>query len=709
LRICIIIIVFFCVHFGFSQSLSDTTAIIKKYRNAYKISDSNSNNAILDLLDCELSSKEIGFTKGLAVSNYYLGLIYLKRDNYSHSRKRFLMAKKYFLAMGSKSTEANILGKIAETFYKEENYDSSITYYLNSIPLLESLDEVREISTNYTNIGNMFLESQKPLSAITYYKNALSIDIEIKDSLGITTQYANLGNAFLKQKKVDSAKHYYNKSIEIGEKINSEDIGIDYLNLGELYYNESEFDKAKSYYLKSYETLSLQEDKKYELGILANNLGLVYQKTNQLKEAKRYFDKSWQLAKETSNKKLTIEISESLASYFEQEENHKKALEFHKIHLATKDSLFKIESEKEISRLHTQFETEKKDQQIALQQTENKMLESEAKRKNFILYGISAVLFIIAFLSFFLYRNVLAKKKANYKLEKQKAVIEQQKAVVEEKNKEIFDSITYAERIQVALLQSDKEIYSLVQDAFVFFKPKDIVSGDFYWSNTIGSKTYIAAADCTGHGVPGAFMSLLGMSFLNELCTLPENESVNVLVDKLRDKVVKTLNQANNENRDGLDIGLASIDYQKDKIIVEFCGANNPAWIASKNKELETKCASEEKILAPNMVSETHNLFEIKGDKQPVGFHYGLEKPFINHQFELQKGDTIYLLTDGFPDQFGGPKEKKFRYKPLKQLLLKNQLASMQNQHEVLNNQLRNWMGTSNEQVDDICIVGIKI
>ncbi|MDQ3110462.1 MAG: SpoIIE family protein phosphatase [Bacteroidota bacterium] len=268
--------------------------------------------------------------------------------------------------------------------------------------------------------------------------------------------------------------------------------------------------------------------------------------------------------------------------------------------------------------------------------------------------------------------------------------LELKKDIIEEKNKDITDSINYAKKIQEALLPAMTLKEKLFPESFILFLPRDIVSGDFYWFTEKNGKKLIAAVDCTGHGVPGAFMSMIGNAFLNQVvnekgCTQPAE-----ILNQLRDLIIAALKQtgSSGENKDGMDISLLAFDSEKGT--VEFAGANNPLWIANGN-------------VAPGVSPLT----EIKGNKQPIGIYAGDAQPFTNHEFKVNEGDTFYIFTDGFADQMGGTTGKKFRYKTFKELLLSLNGKTMKEQEATTSKTIKDWKGLL-DQTDDILVMGIK-
>lgn len=284
--------------------------------------------------------------------------------------------------------------------------------------------------------------------------------------------------------------------------------------------------------------------------------------------------------------------------------------------------------------------------------------------------------------------------------------IAQQKHLIEEKHTEITDSINYAERIQSALMMNDEHWQTLAEGHFILFKPRDVVSGDFYWAYQNEDVAIWAAADCTGHGVPGAFMSMLGISFLNEIVIEGKTYQPATILNALRSKIIKALAQkgsAENERKDGMDISLCCIDKKAGKLM--FAGANNPLLFVTRNTE-KAKTLNDSKMLSHN----GFHLVTIAGDKMPVGKYVNDDTPFSQQEICMDKGDLCYSITDGFPDQFGGAAGKKFMIKRFKQLLIENAHLPMNEQHTLLNTTFVNWIAEGNaEQIDDVCVVGVKL
>ncbi|MFC2110946.1 SpoIIE family protein phosphatase [Bacteroidota bacterium] len=332
---------------------------------------------------------------------------------------------------------------------------------------------------------------------------------------------------------------------------------------------------------------------------------------------------------------------------------------------------------------------------------ENDFLTEVKQSRNVVIGGFMVVLIIIIIVV----RQYIVKRKMNLLLAQQKEQISKQRdeihkqhEIVVEQKKEITDSINYAKKIQVAMLPDEDTIHNLLGEHFILFKPKDIVSGDFFWATETNDWLIVTAADCTGHGVPGAFMSMLGISFLNEIVRRKDITNAAEILNQLRKSVIDALKQTDEgTQKDGMDMSIIAINKNRKRAF--WAGANNPLWIIRKanlNKEFEN----------PSEIIE-----EIKADKMPVAVHVRMND-FTNHEIEIESGDRLYLFSDGYPDQFGGPKGKKLMNKSFKKLLIQTSCLEMKQQGEQLEKEIINWMtayGEIYKQIDDITVVGLKI
>jgi serine phosphatase RsbU (regulator of sigma subunit) len=301
-----------------------------------------------------------------------------------------------------------------------------------------------------------------------------------------------------------------------------------------------------------------------------------------------------------------------------------------------------------------------------------------------ILVGVLVVVWFIYFIRMRESRLKRAKQLLEQRVERRTAQLSEQKGKIEIQQKQLTDNIWYAEKIQRAILPVEDQINSVFSEHFILFKPRDIVSGDFYYFRKIGKKMVFAVADCTGHGVSGAIMSIMANSFLNETLSHRYSLKPNKILDDIRERIKTTLHQAGkyHETQDGMDIALCILD--PDTLIMQYAGAYLPVYIIRKKK-----------------------LIVFKGDRQPVSI-YLKEIPFTYHEIQLEKEDVIYLLSDGYASQLGGKYRKRFLTYNLKQLLLKINKRPLKEQRKILNDTIENWRG-ENEQMDDICIIGLKL
>jgi len=279
----------------------------------------------------------------------------------------------------------------------------------------------------------------------------------------------------------------------------------------------------------------------------------------------------------------------------------------------------------------------------------------------------------------------------NEEITKKSHQIETQVDSLEDAHKDLMDSLMYAQKIQVALINHEDILAPHVKDHFVIFKPREHVSGDFYWASWINDSLIMAVSDCTGHGVPGAFMTMLGSSFLNEIVNKEGNTEPDKILNSLRDSIIEALHQKGKiyETRDGMDMAIVQLDMKNRRL--KFAGANNSlCYIPRLNSGRESR------------------IFEFKGDRMPISFHYKMY-PFSILETTFSEGDQFYLYTDGYIDQFGGPKGKKFKLVPFKRMLLEYHDRPMQEQGEILEKTMKDWLRDKYQQIDDITVLGFQV
>jgi len=441
---------------------------------------------------------------------------------------------------------------------------------------------------------------------------------------------------------------------------------------------------ALNYYFKS---LKLAEElgNKNSISIKFSNIGSLYTKIGKFNEAEGFLKRAIVLADSIGSLNNLMGAEEYLSKLYDTTKRYKLSLIHYKKAMTLKDTIFSQENKKQLVRKEMNYEFDKKE---AATKAANEKLQAIAEEKNrkqkIITWTVISGLLLVLSFAAFVFRSLRITRKQKQIIEIKNTETELQKKTIEEKNKDIMDSIHYAKHIQNALLREEEHVSMHLPEHFILFLPKDIVSGDFYWGAEKHGYWYFATVDCTGHGVPGAVMSMLGISFLNDIVSSKQLFSPAEVLNLLRDKVVKELRQTGEAggSKDGMDISLCRLNLTTNEL--QWAGANNSLTLI-RNGELE----------------------EIKANKQPIGYHPE-NSPYTNHEIQLQKDDFIYIFSDGYADQFGGPKGKKLTPKKLKNLLIIHNYLPMKEQKELLKKRFTEWKG-SLEQVDDVCVFGVRV
>lgn len=670
------------------------------YNNAGLINWSQGiyDDAIENIIKSLKIDEKLGDKIGISTAYNNIGLIHKEQKNYQKAIDYYTIALQNNKETGYKEGMANCYNNIGNVYEelglletdsvkKNKFFDKAIQHYLNSLKLYKILGDKVALSGCYNNIGLVQQDKKKYELAIEYYLKALELYEEMGDKKGIATVYGNITSL----------------DVELAEAP-----GIS--------------QKKKQLYL---------------------NKAIVYGK------------QALKIAREINALPIENSAVNSLMRAYAANGDYKQAFSYAKVFITTKDSMFSQEKTQALTDAEKKFETEKKQLLIDKLNKENELKNetiarknAESKKQQILIFSFLSGFLIILVFSVFLYRLFLQKKKANIKLARQKQQIEiqnaklqqayeeisaqrdeittqrdmvmKQKEFIENQKQEIEDSIRYAKNIQTAVLPSEKlfdkllNVYSnqaVSDNFFIVFYPKDVVSGDFYWATQIKEWLIITVADCTGHGVPGAFMSMLAVSFLNEIVRKKEIIDPATILNNLRTSIIDALKQTQGEEtqKDGLDMSIVTLNTKTNRCV--WAGANNPLYLISNN-ELQTK---NNRIIPvdTSKFSTRHSklLYEIKPDKMPIGI-YTKMKDFTNQEIQLHKDDILYLFSDGYADQFGGKNGKKFKYNNFQELLYSNATYPMKEQGETIKKTLYNWMHYGNmvyDQIDDITVVGIKI
>lgn len=606
--------------------------------------------------------------EGLAIAYLNFGGTYISIGNYQQALEQFQKALKIFEQIGHQEGIANScngIGMVYENLSQstlavkdnEANYNKALEYYQRTLDIYQKNKKRSEEGRSLQNIANVY-------SRLATNQFAAKYGEQWEDSL-IKLPTKVISTAF------EKSNDYYNKSLDIFKDNKDEaQISTVEINLGANYSYIRDWNKANTY-LNEGLGLARKLNLPYEKVNALYTLGEINLNQKNMPQAEANFQECLNLAKELEIKDIVRYSYEKLSNLYEKTGDLQKALTNNKLAVKIKDQIFSEESQKAITEMQTKYETEKKDLEINLQ-------ESVIKKQKLQIIGAIVGAILILLVALLMFKMFREKKKANKILEEKNELITQQK-------KEITDSIRYASRIQRAILPSDEILLQTLPEHFVLYLPRDIVSGDFFWLSQRGGKIVIVAADCTGHGVPGAFMSMLGVSFLYEIVNKEGIMQPASILNYLREHVKHTLSQTGkkDEAKDGMDISLCVFDPNEMKL--EWAGAYNPLYLIRKGE-----------------------LMEFKADKMPIAIHMNDHLPFTNNEIPVQKGDTFYISSDGYADQFGGTEGRKFMSKKYKEMLLQIWDKPMNEQKEIIHKAHLDWRG-GHEQVDDILVMGVRV
>lgn len=658
--------------------------------------------------------EEIGDKRGIAICYNNIGLLYDYQGYFPEALKTYSIALKIQEEINDLRGVAVSYNDIGTIYDVQGNYPEALKNYFISLKIREKLGDKYGIAASYLNIGIIYFRQEHFSEALKNYFTALKLFEQIIDKQNITRSYICIGAVYSNQEKYTEALKYYYAALKIQDEIGDK-IGIidSYSNIGVVHFNNGNYSEALKNYFSS---LKIAEEIGYRFNFPSayNNIGRVYVRMNEASKGKQWLQKGLDIAKEMNDIDNKKEIYLGLSEADSILGNYKSAYINYKLYTVYKDSINNNENTKKTVQLSMQYEFNKKQTADSLKLAEERSISilkfEQEKKQRYFLYG--GLILVVIFAGFIFNRFKVTQKQkiiieAKERVtQQQNALISEQKKVIEERHKEVTDSINYAERIQRSMLATTKSLTENLTDHFVLFKPKDVVSGDFYWTSKLSNENFVlATADSTGHGVPGAIMSVVNMNSLKEAVKNGYTKPHEIL-NYTRNIIIETLkNDGTIEGgKDGMDCSLCVYDFKNLKLFV--AAANNPVWIVRKvgdsNNELVESDAIQQHIYS------NKQLIEIKPDKMPIGKHERQDISFTLHEIKLQKDDIIYSLTDGFPDQFGGEKGKKFMIKNLRELLVVNSCLPMLEQKKLLETTFANWVGDL-EQVDDVTIIGVRI
>lgn len=566
---------------------------------------------------------------------------------------------------------------IGDSHAAKSDWVTAMEDYFKSLKLAEEIKDTAKmayakykIAYQYMNLKNDSLNRKYLLESSDLYER-------IKDFRMLAEAYNMLGTSYKDGNDYERALDYHHRSLKIKEK-QGDKKGVAYSlnNIALVYKKKQEYNKALVYLKRSLEIKNELRDGK---GIAGSNINIasVYTLKNDFQGAVPYLEKGIRMADSVKATEFLLVGLRNAADCYYKLKEYKKTADYYNRYAVISDSLYKAVNTKQIAEMQAKYETEKKQKEIELQAAKLNSQESDLQRQKILNYAIIGGLLLAFLLIAAVYRGYRQNKKAN-------EILAEKNMLIEEKNKDITDSIRYAQRLQQAILPPEERLKDSFPDSFIFYKPKDIVSGDFYFFEKTANRTIIAAVDCTGHGVPGAFMSIVAHNLFYKAVAEKNITEPAAILNFVNDHLAATINrQPNDEIHDGMDVALCSFNMKE--MSVEFAGAFNPL-----------------------LLFRNGNLTEIKANRFPVGMHAGESRKFSNKKITLEKGDCLYIFSDGYADQLGSDKGKKMMTKNFKQLLSSFAHLVMSEQKAELADKLNRWQGKF-EQVDDILVIGIRV
>jgi serine phosphatase RsbU (regulator of sigma subunit)/prefoldin subunit 5 len=635
-------IILICLISVISYAQTDTTAF-NKAREIYQ--DQKYVEAI------ESFEKYLSFEKDkqtIADCYHYIGISYYMLGDHEMASKSISLNLEIHKKLGNEEGVGNAYNNLGAIYDVQKKYNEALNYYQKSLEVAEKLNDTVSIAASLNNIASAKINIGDNDGALIDLANALNINEEYDQSYAIILNHRNIGNAYNNLGNLDKALSHHEIALQLSlEMDHQQTISAAYENIGEDYIALKDYDKAIVYLKKSYK--------------ISNDLNLTYYK----QVACKYLSEAYE----------AINMPDS-------------SLKYYKIYSVSKDSVFSKENQEYTSYLDVKYKTKEKENEILKMKHEDEIQKHKIehqKTANRLLTLIASISLIAIVIIMIFYKRIKKEFKENIRISK----------VLKSKNDDINDSINYAKNIQHGILSTADKFKKNVPNSFIMFRPKDVVSGDFYWTLNKDDKQYFAAVDCTGHGVPGAMMSIIGHTGLTRSIREHDLEKPSEILSKLNLMVSSTFDKEH-QIRDGMDLSLCMID--KNTNILTCSSANNPVYIV---RDLDKPKLDYKSLEFGNKV-----LYKIDADKQYIGS--GKLYEFTDHEIQLEKGDGIYIFSDGFADQFGGDRGKKYKYRAFQKFLMKISDLSDDDQLKALNTEFNNWIGDF-EQIDDVLVIGVKI
>ena len=694
------------IHWLIAEGESIYMENLSKAMDKWESALNSANEALKSKHNTDVRKKLLGL-KAKALNN--IGYGYNERGKFKHA----LVLHKECLAIRKELHNdieiAESFNNLAFSYSNMGDYRMAVDYNLKSLNIREKLKDTLGCAISLNNIGNLYQQMKDIKSALKFYRKSLKHYESIHDEYGTILALNNIALLIMNKETIRESKAMLDRALYLSKKNNSASYAsLTLHNIGIYFRNLNQTEKSIPYFEQS---LAIEDSLNNAYGRASElqTLGSAYYRLKQYDKAFRFLIQAEKISKENNYPSILRNTSENLhliyASKNKFADAYKSLLLYQRLH----DSLSNSELHRETVNKQMAYEYGKKTLADSLEKVHTQeqnharqaILEAKVNRDKLQKWFLYAGICFVLIIAFIIWNRLKI-------IRKQKKMIELNKLEVEQKNLEITDSINYARRLQEAILPPEKFWKENLPESFVFYQPKDIVAGDFYWLETAHHQNeeiiLFAAADCTGHGVPGAMVSVICCNALNRAVKEFGLTEPGKILDKTRELVLETFARSEGEVKDGMDISLCA--YNKKSNILQWAGAHNPLWIISDEEQ-------QEELSSPELMvkSRVKILKEIKPDKQHIG-KTDHPVPFTTHLIKLQQDDLVVLFTDGYIDQFGGDRDagsgKKFKSKRLKDLLIKNAWMPVHQQKSELVYALNKWQG-SLEQTDDVCIIAVRI
>ena len=625
-------------------------------------------------------ARETNDLPNIGVTCDILGFIYDRESMYDSSLKYYSLELQAVLQLTDSTKIAIAYKNVGDIYLWTSDFAKCMDCYYTSIGILERHNTIEQCRGLYNNVA-IVLEVQKDyMGALKYYKQSLELDLKIKTAIDVSLSYRNIGMVYISLKNFDEALSYCYKALEIDQKNHdARGVSISHLSLGEAYNKLNVLDTAEYHLRKSVfimDSLGLKD----ELASVYNILASVLIDQGRYEEAIANIEKGREIA-ETIGEKVNLFTSyEGLASAYSKLGNYKLAYHYHSKYTALKDSIFNKDRTRLISEMEVKYATEQKRKELVIKDLKLDQQHLALQTSNQLFIASLTGVGLLLVLAIVIFRSLKQKQKSNQ-------VLSLQKDKIEEHQLNMTDSIDCAKQLQSAMLPDTTVLNNQLKGHFILYLPKDIVSGDFYWALQQNNNIFIAACDCTGHGVPGAFVSILGYNLLSQIVKEQKVNDPGMILTKLNQGVQEVFRNKNEayDAMEGMDISFVKLSYSGSDCRVQYCGANIPIYLIKEDG------------------------FEIvKGERTVIGGKTPLDHQFKTVDIDTHNLKSFYMCSDGYQAQFGGENGKKFMVTKFRKLIQEISTQSCDEQKNILEQTLKSWRGDI-DQVDDVLIIGVQL